>query len=184
MTNEEVKDILETTKTFFDSLPFENSQEVRNALDVAIEAISKKEEPKITAGFNKTPFDRVDIHDIYYHVTALGGVASIVEHTDYYDDERFVNCNYFDDKNFAEQVALHQLLYRKLLKFKLQRDNPITRDRCYYIYKDKSVCIKASNSNDKNCNCVYFNSHATANLAIEDVVIPFLKEYPDFIWNW
>lgn len=27
------------------------------------------------------------------------------------------NCNYFNDKEFAQQVALHQLLYRKLLKF-------------------------------------------------------------------
>ena len=78
---------------------------------------------------------------------------------------------------------LHQLLYRKLLKFKFERDNPITRDRYFYISKDKSVRIEISDFKNKNCNCVYFNSLATANLAIEDIVKPFLKEHSDFIWN-
>ena len=88
-----------------------------------------------------------------------------------------------NDKNFAKQVMLHQLLYRKLLKFKLERDNPITKDRYFYISKDKSVRVEISDFKNKNCNCVYFNSLATANLAIEDIVKPFLKEHPDFIWN-
>ena len=180
MTDKEIIDTLNKLKHDFNLLPFENSQYIIDALEVAVEAIKNKESSE---KLNKNPFDRVNNNELYYLLDSDDIVTEIREENEAFDDKQYGCSNYFNDKKFAEQVMLHQLLYRKLLKFKFERDNPITRDRYFYISKDKSVRIEISDFKNKNCNCVYFNSLATANLAIEDIVKPFLKEHPDFIWN-
>ncbi len=181
MTNEEIVETLDKLKSYFDSPLFENNQNVINALQVAVEAIENKEK------LNKTPFDRQEVSNTYYYVTAFGGITSSVENKDYHDEGRFGGCNYFDDKYFANQIALHQLLYRKLLKFKLEREGQETKisSMSYFINLDKmnvpyvdETCIV-----NRNSNGVYFNELSTAKLALKKVVTPFLEEHPDFIWN-
>ena len=180
MTDKEIIDTLNKLKHDFNLLPFENSQSIIDALEVAVEAIKNKEDSE---KFNKNPFDRVNTNELYYLLDSDDIVTEIREANETFDDKQYGCSNYFNDKDFAKQVMLHQLLYRKLLKFKFEKDNPITRDRYFYISKDKSLRVEISDFKNKNCNCVYFNSLATANLAIEDIVKPFLKEHPDFIWN-
>lgn len=180
MTDKEIIDTLNKLKHDFNLLPFENSKSIIDALEVAVEAIKNK---KDSEKLNKNPFDRVNNNELYYLLDSDDIVTEIREANETFDDKQYGCSNYFNDKDFAKQVMLHQLLYRKLLKFKFERDNPIIRDRYFYISKDKSLRIEISDFKNKNCNCVYFNSLATANLAIEDIVKPFLKEHPDFIWN-
>lgn len=180
MIDKEIIDTLNKLKSYFDSPLFENNRSVINALEVAVEAIKNKENSE---KLNKNPFDRVNNNELYYLLDSDDIVTEIREENEAFDDKQYGCSNYFNDKKFAEQVMLHQLLYRKLLKFKFERDNPITRDRYFYISKDKSVRVEISDFKNKNCNCVYFNSLATANLAIENIVKPFLKEHPDFIWS-
>ena len=180
MTDKETIDILNKLRSYFNSPFFENNRSVINALEVAVEAIENKEDSE---KLNKNPFDRVNNNELYYLLDSDDIVTEIIEENEAFDDKQYGCSNYFNDKKFAEQVMLHQLLYRKLLKFKFERDNPITRDRYFYISKDKSVRVEISDFKNKNCNCVYFNSLATANLAIENIVKPFLKEHPDFIWS-
>lgn len=36
---------------------------------------------------------------------------------------------------------------------------------------------------NRSCNGVYFNERSTTELALKEVVEPFLEEHPDFIWN-
>lgn len=180
MTDKEIIDTLNKLKHDFNLLPFENSQSIIDALEVAVEAIKNKEDLE---KLNKNPFDRVNNNELYYLLDSDDIVTEIREANETFDDKQYGCSNYFNDKDFAKQVMLHQLLYRKLLKFKFERDNPITRDRYFYISKDKSLRVEISDFKNKNCNCVYFNSLATANLAIEDIVKPFLKEHFDFIWN-
>ena len=180
MTDKEIMDTLNKLKNDFNSPLFENRQSIIDALEAAVEAIENKEGSE---KLNKNPFDRVNNNELYYLLDSDDIVTEIIEENEAFDDKQYGCSNYFNDKKFAEQVMLHQLLYRKLLKFKFERDNPITRDRYFYISKDKSVRVEISDFKNKNCNCVYFNSLATANLAIEDIVKPFLKDHPDFIWN-
>ena len=180
MTDKEIMDPLNKLKHDFNLLPFENSQSIIDALEVAVEAIKNKESSE---KLNKNTFDRVNNNELYYLLDSDDIVTEIREENEAFDDKQYGCSNYFNDKDFAKQVMLHQLLYRKLLKFKFEKDNPITRDRYFYISKDKSLRVEISDFKNKNCNCVYFNSLATANLAIEDIVKPFLKEHPDFIWN-
>ena len=188
MTNEEVKNILEKIQTFFDSSIFENNQEIMEALDIAIEAVSKKEELTETAEFNQTPFDRVENREDYYFIDGLDHIYRNIEIEDEYNNGYYECSNYFNDKNFAKQVALHQLLYRKLLKFKLQRDktDPLTNAEYYFFIemKDGELYVKCEHIGEKCFSRIYFNSINIAEQARIEVILPFLKEHPDFIWNW
>lgn len=112
-------------------------------------------------------------------------MSSTLEGGDFYDNKYFENCNYFNDKEFAKQVALHQLLYRKLLKFKLEKDiDDGFDDNDYVIYKNHGdVSIFTNCAGSFQCNAVVFKSLKVARLAVKEVVNPFMEEHPDFIWN-
>ena len=96
--------------------------------------------------------------------------------------------NYFNDKNFANQVALHQLLYRKLLKYAY--DNEFedeewdeTKMHAYIIYNftRKDYDIRWTR-NEKEPGTVYFKTPTRATAALSEVVMPFVKEHPEFVW--
>ena len=66
-------------------------------------------------GTHQNPFDRVNGE--YYFINETGKVDSCGDDRDAFDDRVYAGLNYFNDEQFANQIALHQLLYRKLLKF-------------------------------------------------------------------
>lgn len=65
----------------------------------------------------KNPFERVAKTEMYCYIDSFDEVNCVTDDADHYDDMSFKCSNYFNDEQFAKQVALHQLLYRKLLKF-------------------------------------------------------------------
>lgn len=96
--------------------------------------------------------------------------------------------NYFNDKAFANQVALHQLFYRKLLKFAYDngyedkaewnctnRHWRIWYDHCNNVFDVGWSDIFQSSD-------VYFSTEEGAGRAIKEVVKPFMKEHPEFVW--
>ena len=96
--------------------------------------------------------------------------------------------NYFNDEQFAKQVALHQLLYRKLLKFAY--DNECTDKEwdgtnvhVYIIYNStkKDYDIRWTRD-EKEPGTVYFKSTTWATAALNEVVMPFVREHPEFVW--
>ena len=138
----------------------------------------------------KNPFERVnpDSDDKYSYIRVSGDVAGYRDVNDNADRLLYEASNYFNDKAFAEQVALHQLLYRKLLKFaydngfedaaKWDGVNP----HWHIIYNkvnDVFITMKKLASKDFT---VYFSTEEGAERAIEEVVKPFVKEYPEFVW--
>ena len=93
----------------------------------------------------------------------------------------------FNDKQFAEQVALHQLLYRKLLKFSY--DNGCEDDKWnnlnyhwHIFYNHIDDCFDVQGNNGFKFQSVHFKSQVCAERAIKEVVEPFMKEHPDFVW--
>lgn len=65
----------------------------------------------------KNPFERVGSNNKYYYTVVSGDVLRRVDINDRTDRRLYNAINYFNDEQFANQVALHQLLYCKLLKF-------------------------------------------------------------------
>lgn len=139
--------------------------------------------------FTRHPFK------LYWYINAKNVITGQPECEDYFDDSIYEVTNYFNDYKFAEQVALHQLLYRKLLKYSYDNNaedvewnsansTSDSGNKHYFIYQDTStgelnVCDVVIS---KRFVDVYFSKYDIACKAIEDVVEPFMKEHPEFVW--
>lgn len=151
-----------------------------NLTDEQVEMILA-DEPK------KSPFDRVDIDEIYYHI-GTGFVANTyVENNNYIDDALYDAANYCTDENIMKQHALHMLLNNLLWRYSMTHGgDEITFDAWsahkYNIFynKPKKTFFVTFHTEAKNLGTVYFSDEETARSAIEEIVIPFIKSYPDF----
>lgn len=150
------------------------------------------------------PFNRMGLGSYCYYINSDETPWTFTEDNGMAVNHMYRNCNYFNDKEFAQQVALHQLLYRKLLKFSY--DNGCEDDQEWNgMLKPDSTCDKTAEWSkrkqhysvrysyedstfvvfcqyDDKGQGVYFSSEEAAKRAIEEVVEPFMKEHPDFVW--
>ena len=136
----------------------------------------------------KNPFDRV-ANDTYFCITADNKASSYTDDDDGYTRIVYNAANYFNDEQFAQQVSLHQLLYRKLLKFAYDNeyeDNQIWGGNGiehWHIGYDFRECVfYADWVSVTKYNDVYFSTKEGAERALKEVVEPFMKEHPEFIW--
>ena len=138
----------------------------------------------------KNPFERANPNadDKYYYIRVSGDVAGYRDVNDNADRLLYEASNYFNDKSFAEQVALHQLLYRKLLKFAY--DNGF-EDTAEWNGGNEHWAIRYNSYRNEfrlyyqdgyKAHEVYFSSEEGAERAIKEVVKPFMKEHPEFVW--
>jgi hypothetical protein len=130
------------------------------------------------------PFERVAEGKMYYYVDKNGKVDNFGESGDLLDDNLKNASNYFNDKDFAEQVYLRQLLQRKLLRFAWNygyeaTDEPnqfyvsyFPKTKSYVVVIDCGLCAP----------CVHFSSYSAAERAIKEVIEPFVKKHPNFVW--
>lgn len=94
----------------------------------------------------------------------------------------------FNDKQFAEQVALHQLLYRKLLKFAYDNGFEDVKEwdgnnmHWTIRYGGYINNFFAYSKRQYKAPDAYFSSKEATECAIEEVVKPFVKEHPEFVW--
>lgn len=136
----------------------------------------------------KNPFDRVDGDDRHYYTIVGCDVLRRVDINDIADRGLYNAINYFNDKTFAKQIALHQLLYRKLLKFAYDNER---EDTARWDGQHAHWTIRYDNyrnefcpyyQNDYKAHDVYFSYKDGAVRAIKEVVEPFMKEHPEFVW--
>lgn len=136
----------------------------------------------------KNPFERVAKSEKYCYIDAFDEVQCSPDDMIKCDNLSFECSNYFNDEDFAKQVALHQLLYRKLLKFAydngLEDDQPWDCDnKHYHVYYSHAYKIFTTELNYEGKHSgVYFPSSEAATRAIDEVIKPFMEEHPDFIW--
>lgn len=135
----------------------------------------------------KNPFERVDRGEDYFYINEYGDVDYYEHDEDFEDDLLSQTANYFNDKEFAQQVALHQLLYRKLLKFSY--DNGCedeewngANDHWLIVYYPLNDDFVISNVQCVKDYTVYFSTEEGASRAINEVIRPFMKEHPEFVW--
>ncbi len=136
----------------------------------------------------KNPFDRVSGDDKYYYAIVSGDVLRRVDINDKTDRRLYNAINYFNDEAFAKQVSLYQLLYRKLLKYAYDNE---CEDTAEWDGKNAHWVIRYNENRNEFCSYhqdgykardVYFSSKEGAERAIEEVVKPFMKEHPEFVW--
>lgn len=136
----------------------------------------------------KHPFERSYYGCNYFCISSFGDIESYCDCNDRATEAYFKAVNYFSTQPFAQQVALHQLLYRKLLKFAY--DNGV-EDTSEWNGDNPHWVIRYDKENDTfspdwhkiyKMQEVYFSSEEGAKSAIEEVIKPFMKEHPDFVW--
>ena len=133
------------------------------------------------------PFETVVRFEDYYSVEKNNEIYAYMDTDSSVDNQLYAAVNYFNDKDFAKQVSLHQLLYRKLLKFSYENKcadvewNGRNDHWCiYYDPDDLKYCVAGFGSH--KFDGVYFSSKEGAERAIKEVVEPFVKECPEFVW--
>lgn len=134
------------------------------------------------------PFERVSKNESYYNISDKAHVACYTD-VEYEVDQGLYNAvNYFNDLQFAKQVAHHQLLYRKLLKFAYDNECEDTKEwdgnNIHWTIGysvDYETFFMYSKALHKTQG-VYFSSKEGTQRAIKEVVEPFTKEHPEFVW--
>lgn len=131
--------------------------------------------------YEDMPYYMIDPTDIE------NGVAT--EYTDGSDFEKtaVIRANSFNDKAFANQVYLHELLNRKLLKYAYDHEAEDcewdSKTLHYYIVFDSEDSIFTVHKNTRmRSKDIYFSKVEVAENAIEDVIKPFWQQHPEFIW--
>lgn len=145
------------------------------------------EQLKALIEMKKNPFT-VEEGDQYWCANSFAGVDSHF-HTRHRDDKSLIDaCNAFNDSSFANQVALHQLFYRKLLKFIYDNECKDTAEwnggnpHWYITYATDIKDFVVGEDFVFKAHSIYFSSEEAAEYAIEKVIKPFIEEYPEFIW--
>lgn len=111
----------------------------------------------------KNPFERVVKAEPYYYIDAFDCIQTCADNGEDVDNASFEVSNYFNDKATTQQVRLHQLLYRKLLKFAWDNGYEDTQEwngenshwRVYYD-SDAKRFVASSNESYKQ-QSVYFH---------------------------
>lgn len=136
----------------------------------------------------KNPFERVSKNESYYNISDKAHVACYTEAEDEVDQGLYNAVNYFNNEQFANQVALQQLLYRKLLKFAYDNGCEDTKEWDgnnihwtigYAVDYDSFFMYSKALHKTQG---VYFSSKEGTQRAIKEVVEPFTKEHPEFVW--
>lgn len=133
-----------------------------------------------------------DIRANYYFINYSDNIVTANRDDDFISDVELLykNSNYFNDKTFAKQVMLHQQLYRKLLEYSYNNNAEVSKEDWHKSIRKYCVCydyIDDYFSVDTACrvkdmNTVYFKNSDIANQAIKDVIEPFMRLNPEFVW--
>lgn len=147
--------------------------------DEQIEKLGLKVEKK--SCFNPEENDHV------YYINIFGDIQYIEyirEGVNYLN--RVANC--CTDKSLMQQRALHETLDRLLWRFSMENDG----DKIDWEDESQYKYMPFYDRDDKKwqtCSLmysiyygVYFYTKEIAQRAIDEIILPFMKEHPDFVW--
>ncbi len=139
----------------------------------------------------KNPYERVKKREFYYTVdTSCTGnfeVSRRLEERAVVDYLRFINGNYYNNEEFAKQVAMKLNLQQKLRKF--THDNGWSEELWkeeidkFYVTLDTHIkeLVVMEDAFYKEQQ-IFYKSKEIAQRAIDEIIIPFMKENPTFKW--
>lgn len=140
---------------------------------------------------NENPFNRVEHGNLFYNIGLDGKLYKNYEYKNgaikIYDNY-YATANYCTDKKLMTQRALHETLNRLLWRFSCENGELENEwnvaNLHYFIYWNEAynkIDIAFSNLK-KYEGVIYFPSHKIAKRAKKEIVKPFIKEHPEFVW--
>ena len=125
----------------------------------------------------------------YYFISNTGSVIKEPDTNYWADIDRYKVANYCTDKALMQQRALHETLDRLLWRFSMQNDwdkidwSNTDQVKYYICFRERDrECDICNNLSCKNEGTTYFHTEKTAQRAIDEIVLPFMKEHPEFVW--
>ena len=136
----------------------------------------------------KNPFKRQSSKTPIYYISNKGQIEIGVELKDFHCNMLYDVANYCTDRNLLQQRAWHETLNRLLWRYSMEHDgdkiNWSDYNKWKYIicYNGESHRFEVDMYRHLHFNSVWFYTKEIAESAIEEIVQPFMKEHPDFIW--
>lgn len=135
----------------------------------------------------KSVFDRVSEKGTYYYIEPDGDVGEERDIRFVSDDNYYAVANYCTDKALMEQRALHETLDRLLWRFSMEHDGDKIDWNAGFHYgywimynnRTKTFLIEAVQGQGFG---TYFYSQEIAELAIKEIIKPFMAKHPEFKW--
>jgi|GEM_PF-2570353 len=137
-----------------------------------------------------SPFDRVEKGENYFYIGYDGQLEIEQDMHVFFDDKCFKIGNYCTDKKLLQQHVYKETLNRLLWRFSMMNggdkiDWADNFQQKWFIFFD--TCMDEwdvlANEELYEIGKVYFYSDKIAEKAIEEIVLPFVKEHPDFKLN-
>lgn len=124
----------------------------------------------------KSPFTRCEEHESYYLINSIGSLDIVNETGTRYDRTAHLIANYCTDKNLMQQRAWRETLNRLLWRYAMEHDGE----------GNFEICHNGDAFLVQNCGYKYlgqsFSTRTIAENAITEIIQPFMKEHPDFVW--
>lgn len=125
----------------------------------------------------------------YFFIDYDGTVEMDTDENSSVDIDYFNVANYCTDKAVMHQRALHETLNRLLWRYSMQHGGDkidwSNRGGCwfriFYSHVSDELRIEWNDAYHDIC-AVYFYTKEIAEAAIEEIVKPFMKEHPEFVW--
>lgn len=148
----------------------------------------------INTGVIKNPFARrvnkgYGTEEKYCYIASNGTVHSYSDKGGTGSTKRYEVANYCNDENMMKQRALHETLNRLLWRYSMEHDGdnidwPSTcYDKYYIFYNYRLKCFDIdTDAAYRSLNTVYFSKECYAEKAITEIIEPFIKNNPDFVW--
>ena len=133
------------------------------------------------------PFKKVTEDERYYFINSWGGTVETSMHENDNSDLRWHVANYCTDEALLLQQAYRETLNRLLWRFSMEHAgmcidwSDAYQNKYYICFEHSSKKFKVyPRRSEQNVGTVYFNNLTTAELAIEEIVKPFMAAHPDF----
>jgi hypothetical protein len=143
---------------------------------------------KLGLKLEKDCFERVKPNvELYYYIGTNGEVLKDYDTEHIVDEKRYAIANYCTNKELMEQRALHETLSRLLWRFSIQHDGckidyTSSSARYYIYYNYEEGTFKISDCNYTKSHQLFYASYSIAHKAIDEIILPFMKEHPEFVW--
>lgn len=157
--------------------------------DEQVEELLKDNEHSMKKYFARRPITQCkNENSKYYCIVAQGNVEGYYETGHSFDNKVYNVANYCTDEKLMQQRALHEILDRLLWRFSMENDgDKIDWDNHFQLkysicfnHEDKEFLIR--NNTYSQYGKIYFHSYRIAERAIKEIIEPFMKEHPEFIW--
>lgn len=154
--------------------------------DEQIEMLRGSKKPEEVA---KSPFER-QLHwgDKYYVINECSKLSEWREEGNSLNRTHFAVANYCTDKQIMKQRALHEILNRLLWRFSMENGEGENKWDCEHSHwaikyvHDSGVFCTSWTTVVHNAGAIYFSTDELARRAIEEIIKPFMKDHPEFVW--